>query len=91
MIKGVNKQVLEVTNPESPYFDKIIFFVSADGSAQSEEKLKNEAQSVASQLKKPPKSRRSKRDKFLSIMFAVCGIGAGAVLMLVLSSIVQGV
>ena len=27
MIKGVNKQVLEVTNTENPYFEKIIFFV----------------------------------------------------------------
>ena len=91
MIKGVNKQVLEVTNPESPYFDKIIFFVSADGASQSEEKIKNEAQSVTSQLRKPPKSRRSRRDKILSIVFAVCGIGAGAALMLLLGTIVQGV
>ena len=27
MIKGVSKQVLEVTNPENPYFEKIVFFV----------------------------------------------------------------
>ena len=26
MIKGVSKQVLEVTNPENPYFEKIVFF-----------------------------------------------------------------
>lgn len=91
MIKGVNKQVLEVTNPESPYFDKIIFFVSADGSAQSEEKIKNEAQSVASQLRKPPKTKLSKKDKILGFMFAACGIGAGAALMFALSAIIQGV
>ena len=27
MIKGVSKQILEVTNTDNPYFDKIIFFV----------------------------------------------------------------
>ena len=30
MIKGVNKQVLEVTNTENPYFEKIIFFVKPE-------------------------------------------------------------
>lgn len=28
MIKGVNKQVLEVTNTENPYFEKIIFLLN---------------------------------------------------------------
>ena len=26
MIKGVSKQILEVTNTDNPYFEKIIFF-----------------------------------------------------------------
>lgn len=28
MLKGVNKQVVEITNPESPYFEKVIFLLS---------------------------------------------------------------
>ncbi|MBQ9517140.1 MAG: hypothetical protein IJR60_03610 [Eubacterium sp.] len=91
MIKGINRQILEVTNPESPYFDKILFFVSADGSNLSEEKLHGEAQNIAGQIKKPPKSKRSKKDLFFSIMYVVCGVGAGTVLSIVLSSVIQGV
>lgn len=30
MIKGVSKQILEVTNTDNPYFDKIIFFVKPE-------------------------------------------------------------
>ena len=44
MIKGVNKQVLEVTNTENPYFEKIIFFVKPEYQNGHAEKLKKEAQ-----------------------------------------------
>ena len=30
MIKGVSKQILEVTNTDNPYFEKIIFFVKPE-------------------------------------------------------------
>ena len=40
MIKGVNKQVLEVTNTENPYFEKIIFFVKPEYQNGHAEKLK---------------------------------------------------
>ena len=91
MIKGINRQILEVTNPESPYFDKILFFVSAEGSAAGEEKLHGEAQDVARQIKKPPKSRRSKKDIILNIVYVLCGVGAGAVLALLMNMMLQGV
>ena len=87
MIKGINRQILEVTNPESPYFDKILFFVSADGGAASEEKLRGEAKSIASQVKKPPKNRKSKKEIWLNAVYIACGIGAGAVLSLVFSAL----
>ena len=87
MIKGINRQILEVTNPESPYFDKILFFVSSDGAAANEERLHSEAQSIARQLKKPPRSKRSKKEKFLNALFIVCGIGAGIGLSVLLGAI----
>ena len=91
MIKGINRQILEVTNPESPYFDKILFFVSANGASANEQKLHSEAQNIARQIKKPPKSKRSKKDVFLNIMYVVCGIGAGTALSFVLSAVIQEV
>ncbi|MCD7871995.1 MAG: hypothetical protein LUG21_01560, partial [Clostridiales bacterium] len=61
MIKGVNKQVLEVTNTENPYFEKIIFFVKPEYVNCDREKLKSEAHRFAKNAAKPPKSRKSKR------------------------------
>ena len=36
MLKGINKQILEVTNTESPYFERIVFFVRPDKNTVSE-------------------------------------------------------
>ncbi len=54
MIKGVNKQVLEVTNTENPYFERIVFFVKPEYQSGHAEKLKKEAQLYAARAKKPP-------------------------------------
>ncbi|MBR3148753.1 MAG: hypothetical protein IKF64_01150 [Eubacterium sp.] len=88
MIKGVNKQVLEVTHPESPYFDRVLFFVSANGAETDEEKLRGAAQKIVSSAQKPPKTRRTKEQILLNVIYTICGIGAGAVLMLVLSTVI---
>ena len=45
MIKGVNKQVLEVTNTENPYFEKIIFFVKPEYVNADREKIKKRSAS----------------------------------------------
>lgn len=88
MIKGINRQILEVTNPESPYFDKILFFVSGEGSAAGDENLKSEARKIASQIKKPPKTKKSRKDRFLNVAFIVFGVGAGAALSLILGTVI---
>ncbi len=40
MIKGINKQVLEVLEPSNDYFEKALFFVKPEYSGYSENKLK---------------------------------------------------
>ena len=85
MIKGINKQVLEVTNPESPYFDKIVFFVKDSNSAFSEKTLKEEAEKISSTTQKPPKAKKSIK-QILSIgAYLFLGIGAGCALGFLLS------
>ena len=44
MIKGVNKQVLEITNTENPYFERIVFFVKPEYKGADRAKLKKEAE-----------------------------------------------
>ena len=77
MIKGINKQILEVTNTESPYFEKIIFFVRPEGQALSESALHGEAERYAARAGKPPRARRNRRDWLSAAAYSLLGIGAG--------------
>ncbi len=61
MIKGVNKQILEVTNTENPYFEKIIFFVKPEYKNEDRKKLQKEAESLATITQKPPRTKISKK------------------------------
>jgi len=88
MIKGINKQILEVTNPESPYFEKIIFFVRSEASPQSEALLKTEAEKITKKIIKPPKIRKTKLQKLQGVFFLLLGIGAGGAVSFLLSQII---
>lgn len=79
MIKGINKQILEVTATDSPYFEKIIFFVRPSSQSIGEKLLKSEAEKLALQAK-PAKSRKSFKQISSAIIFSLIGIGAGAAL-----------
>lgn len=61
MIKGVNKQILEVTNTENPYFEKIIFFVKPEYKNEDRKKLQKEAETLAAIAQKPPKVKISRK------------------------------
>ncbi len=61
MMKGVSKQILEVTNTENPYFEKIIFFVKPEHQNTDRKKLQSEAEAVASVTQRPPRLKLSKR------------------------------
>ena len=87
MLKGVNKQILEITNTESPYFEKIIFFVRQSDAALSESALQKEAEKYSKQTVKPPKTRRSKRETLSTLGCIALGIGAGIALTLIMGII----
>ncbi|MDE6110743.1 MAG: hypothetical protein K2F65_02380 [Eubacterium sp.] len=80
MIKGVNRQVLEITNTENPYFERIIFFVKPEYGNEDRAKLKKEAENYASSAGKPPKSRKTKKEIRYLIMQSILCLGAGAAL-----------
>lgn len=77
MIKGVNRQVLEVTNTDNPYFEKIIFFVKPEYSKTDREKLKKEAEILSNTAQKPPKTRKTKKEiAYITVQSLLCA-GAG--------------
>ncbi len=79
MIKGVNRQVVEVTQTQCEYFEKVLFFIKPEYSAVSEGKLKERATVIAESAGVPPASRL-KRDKITGFlkMTAACAAGAAA-------------
>ncbi len=61
MIKGVNKQVLEIIETQNGFFEKAIFFVKPEYSGMSEGKLKESALLEIERAGRPPLSGREKR------------------------------
>lgn len=79
MIKGVNRQILEVANTENEYFERVIFFVKPEYSNMEEKKLNFEAGMYAKGNGKPPRIKRKKMEKMWSFfrMLGAAGFGAG--------------
>ncbi len=85
MLKGVNRQVLEITGTDNPYFEKILFFVKPEYINEDGAKLKSQAEQVAKTVQKPPRMKKSKREiRRLAVQFAIC-LAAGAVITLILN------
>ena len=72
--------MLEITNTENPYFERVIFFVKPEYGNEDRAKLKKEAENYASSAGKPPKSRKTKREIRYLIMQSILCLGAGAAL-----------
>lgn len=76
MIKGVNKQVVEVVDTGSDYFERALFFVDPKYYGISESKLKEKAGLIANSAGKPPENKRIRRNR--RIKKAVCLFAAAA-------------
>ena len=79
MVKGVNRQVLEIHETGCEYFEKALFFVKPEYSRENEGKLKTEAMSSAMNFKSVPKTRKQKlksRVLIIAEMTASAGVGA---------------
>lgn len=86
MVKGVNRQVLEICETGSPYFERAFFFVKPEFADTDEKKLRAAAQSVLPPASGVPKSKR-RRIKHLYYWLlggavSAAGIGTAATLLL---------
>ena len=81
MIKGVHRQMIEVTHTGSPYFERA-FLVVRGGEPPAEEKLHRMAQKVVEQAGTYAGLRRQRRRQALrqGLFALTCG-GVGATLM----------
>lgn len=90
MIKGVNKQVLEINEVENSFFEKAIFFVKPEYSGLSEGKLRKIAEKKLCDTGAPPDSKKNLR-KFFAKRYATAAlfIAMGVVLGIVISVIAE--
>lgn len=77
MIKGVNRQVVEVNDTGCEYFERIMFFVKPEYASISEGKIRERASMIANggTLPPPTKKTRGKLRSFLTLA-AAAAIGA---------------
>ena len=87
MIKGVNRQVVEVNETDCDYFERILFFVKPEYASISEGKIRERAGIIAGRADKAPptKIKANKTTAVLKIILSVLG---GIVAGLVISRII---
>ena len=68
MIKGVNKQVLEISETQNGFFEKAIFFVKPEYSGMGEGRLKESARKEIESAGKPPvRNHKYKNERIKNI------------------------
>lgn len=81
MVKGINRQVLEVQETGSRYFEKALFFVKPEYSRESDSVLRQNALRTIENGVALPKSKKAKaRHRFLFLAEMLLSAGAGAVI-----------
>lgn len=81
MVKGINRQVLELNDTGSRYFEKAFFFVKPEYSRESESVLRQSALRAVSDGVGVPKSRRQKvKSKIALLAELLISAGAGAII-----------
>ena len=64
MIKGVNRQMIEVTQTDSPFYERALFVVKPEYAGESYEALHREAIQVMERLGAPSAFRRRNKALF---------------------------
>ncbi len=75
MIKGVNKQIIEINSTNSAFFDKAVLYVKPSMRDFSSKALAREAQHYVSRIISPQKSRIVIAKALLIAFAAGCGFG----------------
>lgn len=90
MLKGVNRQVVEISQPESKYFEKIILFVKPEFSRLTEARLLRLAGAALPGETLPPMIQKSRgKMRLLSFLRAAGYAGVGAGLMALLQALLR--
>ena len=79
LLKGVNRQAIEINQPESEYFERAIFFVKPEYADMKETRLYKEAHSLTQGQRFCPSGRHYKRiRRWQAVLFGVLSAGFGS-------------
>ena len=87
MIKGVNKQVLEITETQNGFFLKSIFFVKPEYSGMSEGKLRESAKKELENAGNPPLTKLYPQQRVKHFLFVGGALIVGIIMGLAFSSL----
>lgn len=79
MIKGVNRQVVEITQPDGEYFERIMFFVKPEYAEISDGSLRERAALIVSGTGAPPPTRKRKSKLLAALRLAAAALSGAAV------------
>lgn len=79
MIKGVNRQVVEITETQCEYFERVLFFIKPEFSAVSEGDLKERATAIAQSAGMPPAARLRKSRLRLALNMGAAAFAGAAI------------
>lgn len=79
LIKGINRQVVEITETKCEYFERVLFFVKPEYSAVSEGDLKDRATEIAQSAGMPPATRLRKNRIRIAVNLAASALAGAAV------------
>jgi len=77
MLRGVNRQVIEISETDCEYFERVLFFVKPECVNVSEGRLRERANAIAGKTDKPPMTR-AVRSKIRTVAYMAAAAGAGA-------------
>ena len=81
VIKGVNRQMIEVTQTNSPFYERALFVVKPEYTQESYEALHREATQVLESLGAPSAFRRKNKVLFWGVRLGAAALaGAGIAL-----------
>ena len=78
LIKGVNRQVVEITQTQCESSERVLFFIKPEYSAVSEGDLKERATIIAQSAGVPPAARLKKNK--LRLVLSLCASACGGAL-----------
>ena len=79
MIKGINRQVVEVKDTGNECFEKILFFVKPEYAGMSEGKIRERAGLVTKGAASPPPTKISQKRFTEALKLSLCLIAGVAV------------